>query len=173
MEIMEFWRIVDAAKAESDGSVERRYDALLSRLMGLPASEIIDFELIKNQRVREADRWDLWAAAYIINDGCSDDDFQDFRRWLISRGERAYYASIADPESLVEWVKGESCIFFEALGWVASEAYKMAVGRSLREDMPRLPLKSKSEPAGVRWHSDRELAVRLPRLYATFRQCDG
>ena len=36
-------------------------------------------------------RWDVWAAAYLIGGGCSDDAFIDFRAGIIAQG-RDWYA---------------------------------------------------------------------------------
>ena len=45
---------------------------------------------------------DVWAAAYLIGGGCSDDSFIDFRARLISQG-RGWYQKAADsPGNLAE-----------------------------------------------------------------------
>lgn len=43
----------------------------------------------------------LWAAAYIIMGGCSDDTFDYFRGWLLYQGKETYEACIEDPERLI------------------------------------------------------------------------
>lgn len=43
----------------------------------------------------------LWAAAYIIMGGCSDDSFDYFRGWLLFQGKEVYEACIEDPELLI------------------------------------------------------------------------
>lgn len=43
----------------------------------------------------------LWAAAYIIMGGCSDDCFDYFRGWLLFQGKETYEACIEDPERLI------------------------------------------------------------------------
>lgn len=42
----------------------------------------------------------LWAAGYLINDGCSDDGFEYFRAWLIAQGREVFERVVADPDAL-------------------------------------------------------------------------
>jgi hypothetical protein len=44
----------------------------------------------------------LWAAAFVINGGCSDDGFEYFRGWLITRGREVFERALADPDSLAD-----------------------------------------------------------------------
>ncbi|MFC9245678.1 DUF4240 domain-containing protein [Streptomyces sp. NPDC057136] len=44
----------------------------------------------------------LWAAAYVINGGCSDDGFDYFRGWLIAQGREVFERTAADPDALAE-----------------------------------------------------------------------
>lgn len=44
-------------------------------------------------------RWDVWAAAYLIGGGCSDDSFMDFRAGLIAQGRDWYQKAAASPAS--------------------------------------------------------------------------
>ena len=36
-----------------------------------------------------------------MNGGCSDDGFQYFRNWIISRGKEVYYAAKENPDNLI------------------------------------------------------------------------
>jgi hypothetical protein len=122
--------------------------------------------------LQEAYHWDLWAAAHIINGGRGNDGFMDFRRWLISRGERAFYATLNDPESLAQWQEGEDNLFFEPFGWVCREAMAISSGDDLIEAMKKRTRRASPskprvrEPRGTRWKNDGELASRFPKLYA-------
>ena len=55
----------------------------------------------------EAYRWDLWAAAYLIQGGCSDDGFEYFCDWLISLGKHRFEAALRNPDSLAEVIEDE------------------------------------------------------------------
>ena len=169
MERTAFWNIIEGAMSESHGDLERRFQLLVGLLSEMPANSIVGFDNVLSVLIQEAYSWDLWGAAHIVNGGCSDDSFQDFRRWLVSRGERAYSASIVDPESIDRWIIGESDIFFEAMGWVASKAYKIKTGMLLNELVNGSSVPQMKEPSGMRWNSEQELAIRFPRLFAAFR----
>ena len=59
--------------------------------------QIADFAAIRRQLDERAYTWDLWGAAYVIEDGCSDDCFRDFRAYLISLGPHALRGRAARP----------------------------------------------------------------------------
>jgi hypothetical protein len=57
---------------------------------------------------RDAYRWDLWAAAYVINGGASDDGFEYFLGWLMAQGRTRWEATLADPDSLADIVDADT-----------------------------------------------------------------
>src|SRR5262249_33459755 len=93
MDTSQFWQIIERSKAESGGDCDKQVDALTTILLELPAEEIEEFATIFGRFHAQAYRNDVWAAAYIMNDGCSDDAFMDFRSWLIGQGEAVYTAA--------------------------------------------------------------------------------
>ena len=44
----------------------------------------------------------LWAAAYVINGGCSDDGFDYFRGWLIVQGRHVFEQAVVNPDALAD-----------------------------------------------------------------------
>ena len=74
---------------------------LRDRLSKLDPSEIASYQKHFHLAFASAYQWNLWAAAYIIDGGCSDDSFMDFRYGLISRGRSVFEAAIDNPETLV------------------------------------------------------------------------
>lgn len=166
MEADEFWRIIEASRAASDGSFDGRAQALAEELVKRPAEDIMSFYGAFRDAMDRAYTWDLWGAAYVLGGGCSDDGFTDFRSWLISRGRTAYEAALADPDSL-EGVKfgpnGEEDCFFEEFRYVALSAYQSKTG----EEMPELDREFPTEPSGEPWQEDdEELERRYPRLWS-------
>src|SRR6185369_7755120 len=120
-----FWKIIDKSRMEADGDPEEQLEILGELLQALPPDEIVSFDRYLSEYHARSDHWDLWGAAYIIGGGCSDDGFMDFRGWLISRGEKAYEAAMADPESLVNVVKdhdGECRV--EGYQYIASQVWE-------------------------------------------------
>jgi hypothetical protein len=110
--------------------------------------------------------WDLWAAAYVINGGCSDDGFEYFRAWLISRGSDTFEKALADPDSLasLRGLEPDECEL-ESLLYVAAEAYEEAA----ESELPESKVKRPSKPAGKRWSEEGDdLAKRVPKLWKKF-----
>ncbi|MER6473872.1 DUF4240 domain-containing protein [Streptomyces collinus] len=92
-----FWRALDAAK-DSDKPLDV---AVVDHLSALPAEEILAFEH-RFSRLRDAVyRWDIWAAAYLIGGGCSDDRFSDFTAGLVALGRDWYERAAACPDALL------------------------------------------------------------------------
>jgi hypothetical protein len=115
----------------------------------------------------QAYRWDLWGAAYIIEGGCSDDGFTDFRSWLISMGRDIYETALRDPESLVDVADadGVETTSFEEFQYVPRQVYQEKTG----QEMPDPGVRHPQEPEGDRWSEEGDdLARRLPRLWAKF-----
>jgi len=87
-----FWGLVEDARASVDDTVadpDGVADALTKVLAAAEAEEIAGFGVELARLLVESYRWDLWAAAYLINSGASEDGFDSFRGWLIAQGREA------------------------------------------------------------------------------------
>lgn len=159
----EFWKYLDELPAEE------AEEALRARLEGAEVPALIEFQAHFDQLQADAYRWMLWGAAYIINGGCSDDGFIDFRYGLISRGKAVYEAALVNPDSLFDVVydqSDEDDIENELFGYVAAEVYESKTGNEL----PSSDIDSPSDPLGDQWDFDNgELCAKhLPKLWAKF-----
>jgi hypothetical protein len=157
MQLDQFWQFVEMAKAKADGDTEARVDALRSVLSGLSPAELQSFQNHYDRLIAMAYRWDLWAAAYIINGGCSDDGFRYFRDWLISEGRSTFENALKDPDSLADLPHVDPAEL-ESFGYVVSELYEQKGGGKLAFVSTESP-----EPAGTPWEED-EVGSLLPRL---------
>src|ERR1700761_5447152 len=88
----QFWALIDTARgAVRDPSDD---EAVASRavdvLSGHPHQEIAAAQQAFWDLMAESYRTELWAAAYEINGGCSDDLFEYFRGWLILQGRAVF-----------------------------------------------------------------------------------
>lgn len=45
---------------------------------------------------------DLWAVAYVVLGGCSDDGFDYFRFWLIVQGHKVFYNALENADTLCD-----------------------------------------------------------------------
>lgn len=155
----QFWQIIEAAKRRFPEDCEERVESIRDHLSALAPHEIIAFDSILGEYLDRAYSWDLWGAAYLMNGGCSDDGFMDFRGWLISRGRDVYERALADPDSLADVFdpSHDDCELQSMLS-VAYEAYQAGTG----EEMPPRTRVS-PELAGERWKAE-DLDERYPRI---------
>jgi hypothetical protein len=123
MDSKQFWKFIDDAK-ESAGGWEEMYAPLVEMLSKLSDKEIVQWGQIFDlyQKLSYKDR--LWAAAYVINGGCSDDGFDYFRGWLTAQGKDVFLSALSDPDSLVELEpECEEAAEFEDMLSVSTYAY--------------------------------------------------
>jgi uncharacterized protein DUF4240 len=144
-----FWRIIERA-AQSAHDPDAHEEALRTALRELSLEEIISFELAFRRYLNDAYTWDLWGAAYVIHGGCSDDSFEYFRRWLVSRGRDVYEAALADADSMAQLDArpGPDGVWqFEEIYYVAMKIFK-----------------EKGGEGDVRDYSEREAGLAGPGL---------
>jgi Protein of unknown function (DUF4240) len=168
-----FWRIIDRY-AQSDDPSHSGMLAFRQALHALSLEEIITFEVAFRRYLNRAYTWDLWGAAYVIHGGCSDDGFEYFRRWLVSRGREAYEAALADPDSLAEFKSeptGADGVWeFEEFYYVALEVFREKGGQGDVRDYsePEAGLGG-PPPGGEPFVEDIEhLKKRYPKLWKRF-----
>ena len=160
-----FWKIIDTACGADPDAADEWKSRLVDHLAELPANEIVECGQICDRLIAAAYRADLWAAAYIINDGASDDTFYYFRCWLIGMGKQVYEAAVANPDCLADVVDGSFAT--ASIGSAAMSAWAKASGRPESE----FPNYAVTEVfVGEFWDFDDEelMRDRLPRLAAMY-----
>lgn len=171
MDRRKFWDLIEASRQAAGNDENAQIEALRVSLQALPVEEVVRFDEIFSECMRRAYRYDLWAGATII-DGfwVSDDAFEYFRYWLISRGQEVFENAVADPESLADVVEqGEVCEF-EAFGYVASWVWEEKTGQTMDKMHPFSGGESK-DPAGENYEEE-ALRRRFPRLLEKFHEED-
>ncbi|MBY6240624.1 DUF4240 domain-containing protein [Methylosinus sp. Sm6] len=161
MDETNFWQIVERVHRAAGDDMELKCRIIERDISALPAAEALDFARLFDTMMGRAYRWPLWGAAFVINGGCGDDTFSDFRASLISRGREAFESAQADPDSLAD-------AEFDAEAWFY-EGYQYAVGRGVKtatkgERPSPAPF---SDPSGQDWKED-EVYGLFPRLAAKF-----
>ena len=161
--------MIEHARADAGSAGAEAVAARATELLAVLAPEqIAAAAQVLRDLMAGSYRGDLWAAAYLINGGCSDDGFEYFRGWLITQGREAFEHAVADPDSLagvpaVQAVATEAgdleCE--EALG-MAHDAYLQATGREL----PRDAVTGRYPAVTFAWDPADNAQVRthLPRL---------
>jgi len=83
MDLSELWDLIETARDEVDDPDDA--EAVTAALRGILAESqpetIEEFDVALGRLMAESYRTDLWAAAYVINGGASDDGFEYFRGW--------------------------------------------------------------------------------------------
>ncbi|MBB1193096.1 hypothetical protein DNC80_05350 [Flavobacterium sp. SOK18b] len=163
METDRFWQIIEVSKSKSNGDYEKQQNELEKELLKLSGIEILEFDNKFRTLRGEIYSWDFWAAAYIINGGCSDDSFSDFRGWLIGQGKTIYNSAINDIETL-SILKETNNGDWEGLSYVPTDAYKKKTGRDIPEG-----IQENFEISGEEWEeNENELKSKFPKLWKQF-----
>lgn len=159
MTIERFWEIVDRVHRAAKGSMDKKCDLLRSELRKLPPHEVQVFEERFSDCEDKAYTWELWAAAYIIGGGCSDDAFSDFRSSLISMGRDTFERAVASPASLAQMDLDPDSIFYEGYQYIPAEVYEDVTG----EEMPARSKPHPANPSGQEWKEE-DVARLFPDL---------
>ncbi|MBD0673521.1 DUF4240 domain-containing protein [Streptomyces sp. CBMA156] len=140
MDLTDFWDLIEAARADASPSTDDPGEALASamvdRLAATSEQTVLEFEELFGQLHAALYRWDVWAAAYLIGGGCSDDAFLDFRAGLIAQGRDWYARAAALPDALAEHPDviasaaecSDEALFNESVNYTASHAYRRISG---------------------------------------------
>lgn len=174
MDTQQFWELIEDARRQvpdpTDGEAVAAQAAAV--LAGYPREEIVAAGQALRQLMADSYQSPLWAAAYLINGGCSDDGFDDFRGWLIVQGREVFERIVADPDALADLrviraqEPGDARLECEDTLYIASRAYRAATGEELR----RLPFPIRYPALDPQWGFDfgdrTEMKRRLPRLAA-------
>lgn len=165
-----FWALIDHSVA-LEANPDAQLADLRASLSGISASQIADFERMFDETMRQSYSWDLWGAAYLANGGASDDGFEYFRCWLISKGRTLFHKVVASPDSLADLLAPDSGgdLEFEEFAYVAREAWQAKTGRDWN-DMPVIAnMAYDNKPSGAAFSENAaELAKRYPKLWKRF-----
>lgn len=97
------WMLVKHSQ-ELNNNAFQQSQLLIDLLSEWSITNIYKFENIYWKLMRRSYDADLWAAAYVINDGCSQEEFLNFRSWLLLQGQAIFRKTVQDPEYIVEWL---------------------------------------------------------------------
>jgi hypothetical protein len=173
-----FWNVIDTARA-SAGQDTPFHQALEDHLAAYAQQEILGYQQRFDEAHRALNRWDVWAAAYLIGGGCSDDSFIDFRAGLIAQGRGWYGKAAASPDTLAghpavasalhrPW---DSALFYEEVNYAASRAFDRVSGvEHAFYDAWGSGAHGDHSPADMGeefdFDDDQQMRQRLPRLSA-------
>jgi hypothetical protein len=165
-----FWGLIGRTTAHAKDP-ERQIEVLRLVLSTLPLHDIEAFQAAFDKAMARSYAWDLWGAAFVVNGGSSDDGFEYFRRWLISKGKTAFEQVLADPDSLGDFVDPETkaALELEAFAYVAGEVWSARTGRPVTELAEAAAAPYVAQPTGKPFTEDEaHLSMRYPRLWKRF-----
>lgn len=167
----ELWDLVETARdaVHDPADADVVAEALAATLEERGPDDVLAFDAALSHLLADSYTTPLWAAAYLVNGGASDDGFDYFRAWLVAQGRDVFEAAVGDPDSLADlpavraaMAEGEE-LESEALLTVAWDVYEALTGDELpgldRAALPQLE---------AMWDFDDEdeMRARLPRLAA-------
>jgi hypothetical protein len=172
----QFWMLIEKAR-------ERVPDTKEGSAIADCASALLARCSVQEITTAQQTLWDLmadsyqnrlWAAAYVVNGGCSDDGFDYFRGWLIAQGRTTFECVLAAPDTLAELSHVRTAaaegtdLDCEDMLSIVWNAHEKATGQELPADAftIRYPC---LDPAWDFDFDDREeMARRLPALTALY-----
>ena len=127
-----FWSIIDRSLKNTNNQ-QNQEAFLIKEIEKLTPKEIIGFRLRTDKLLYDTYNSKMWCAGYIMNGGCSDDGFEYFRNWVISRGKDVYYKAKENPDILISQKENRVNDFFEfeSFWYVALEAFEKKTGKEL------------------------------------------
>ncbi|MFI6530269.1 DUF4240 domain-containing protein [Streptomyces uncialis] len=180
-----FWAVIEVARSEADDTDRPLDEILTDHLSRRVPDEIVAYAARFDAAESALYRWDIWAAAFLIGGGCSDDSFEDFRAAVIALGRQWHQRVVADPDSLAghplvcraaeRGVRPEA-LFYEGMNWAAGRAFHQATGvedafyDALDELLEAEDGDRATEDMGEDFNfgDGSEMHRRLPRLAALF-----
>lgn len=128
-----YWQLVADSLSNTDGEQEEQAAYLTRELGKLRPTDIVGFRLRTDKLLYDTYNSEMWCAGYIMNGGCSDDGFEYFRLWVISRGRQVYENARTLPDSLADVDGGtvEDLFDFESFWYVANNAFQQKTGKQL------------------------------------------
>jgi hypothetical protein len=157
-----FWRLIEESRHELE-TIGEQSEKLVMALLAFPHQDIEKFIVIMNQKMVALYRWDLWAVGYIMQHGCSNDGFSQFRGWIISQGRETYESAIKSPAVLGDLVDKPRYIEFDDFDMAPQIAYSKKIGFETVFALAD----EKGSPAGAVWKDD-DLLELYPALCAKF-----
>ncbi|MGP1467873.1 MAG: DUF4240 domain-containing protein [Hoylesella shahii] len=130
----QFWAIVQKAVDEAGDDEDEYLEVVMHELSKLSLKEMVGFRLRTDKLLYDSYTSEMWCAGYLMNGGCSDDGFEYFRLWVISRGRKVYEAALANPDNLIDYIAEDAEVDFfefELFWYVAIDAFEEATEADL------------------------------------------
>lgn len=165
-----YWEIIDASlKNSNNQDTQKKF--LISKLETFNPLDMIGFKLRTDKLLYDTYTSEMWCAGYIMNGGyCSDDGFEYFRCWIISRGKDTYYRAKENPDFLINELDQTLELYeFENLWYVAHQTFENKTGENMWDFLdPNFDYNEWHYPGLLmNWDSDKPetMAAICPKLF--------
>ncbi len=162
-----FWQIIEKSLKTTNTlypTLDEQQELLVSELKKLSIKEIIAYDCIFRDLKHKAYKQDLWAVAYIVMGGCSDDGFMDFRNWLITRGKNVFYKALEDADSLNDEfnkIQKEDIPEWEDVSYLPMGVIEEEFEKDFDEEATKYDFEYSKEPEiNFEWEEDNEESMR-------------
>ncbi len=160
-----FWNIIELSLKNSN-DIDEQEEFLISKLEKMSLQEIISFKLRLDDLANNIHTSEMWCAGYLLNGGCSDDGFDYFKNWVISRGKAVYYSAKENPDNLADFFTedNEGEFEFESLDYVAVTAFENKTEDDLYD---YLPSGFKRQEFEFNWEEDDDESMKriCPKIF--------
>jgi hypothetical protein len=143
-----FWQLLREARNGAE-TVEAQVELLASKLEAFRGPQIRRFQTTLYKQMRKTCHWNVWALAFIAQDGCSDDAFEEFRAWLILQGNDLLELAVHNPAQAMHDVPEGPNTCGGVLLQAPAIAYEKRTGKPL---VP--PTNVEAEPRGKPWEEE-------------------
>jgi len=166
-----FWKVINSTIA-NEGNPEQQLISLQLALSKLSVDDVGKYERTFDHEMRRSYAWNLWGADYVIHGGASDDSFEYFRCWIISKGKSFFEHVLADPDTIADLVetKPGDVLEFEQFAYVARKVWAQKTGNKSNAMPGAAPMMYIGQkPIGIEFDdSPVALAKKYPKLWKRF-----
>jgi len=163
----EFWDIIKKGK-NANNDIAKFNKIIQFELEKLSINELITYQQILYKLFQNAYTWDLWNAADIIEGGCGDDSFMDFRASLISLGKEIYENTMKNPDffASLDEEKISNRIYNESFLNLGVQIYEEKTSKYIYDEFNFI---SNNEPTGEKINFEdknieNKLKIKYPKL---------
>ena len=100
----DFWSYIKDARIKYKNNDSKVIDYLTEKLKEKTLEEIFSFGIVLDEVMLESYKEKLWCASYILNGETTEESFDFFRLWLISKGEEFFNDVMKNHDSIIKYI---------------------------------------------------------------------
>lgn len=155
-----FWKLIAKAKTRNWRDAENHQGKIMHVMQRQKAQTIVYSQLMLQHFMNLANDWRLRGAVYVVHGGCSDEEFLDFRAWLVFQGAKVYTRMSKKPEYLGRLIKPHHAYNWQGYADCITKSYERKTGQTF----PSLP-----STLGQKWE-EADLPTLYPGLWRQFME---